>query len=429
MDKKTRLRIAFVNQPFLYTSFPNPGDSIGIVTAQIVRRLAPNCDVIVYTPTKGKTLQKTTESHEGVDYQFIPTVSDKLLLKIINKIPGIFTTKKPDYASSFYYFTYGLIVANELKKQKIDIVHLHNFSQFIPIIRSLNPKIKIVLHMHCQWLSQLDRDAIAPRLKYADLIVGCSEFITEKVRQQFPEFASKCQTVYNGVDSHFFSKKETDEYAEQKDIKKLLFVGRVSPEKGVHVLLEAFNKVVEQFPNVSLDIVGGIGTLPKEFIIALSDDDPKVANLISFYTADPVTGETLSYYEQLQKLLSPEASKRVTFCGSVSHKKLDKYYRDADIYINSSLSEALGMPILEAMAGSLPVVGSRIGGIPEAILNEKTGFVFESGDSEALAEASLRLLRDDNLRLSMGEAGHQRAVELFSWDRIVEKLLARYENL
>jgi glycosyltransferase involved in cell wall biosynthesis len=428
MDKKTRLKIAFVNQPFLYTSFPNPADSVGIVTAQIVRRLAPKCDVIVYTPAKGKTLQKTSESHEGVNYQYIPTVSDKLLLKILDKIPGIFTKKKPDYDSSLYYLTYGWIVANELKKQKIDIVHIHNFSQFIPLIRLLNPKIKIAIHMHCQWLSQLDRDAIARRLKYADLIVGCSEFITEKVRQQFPEYTSKCQTVYNGVDSHFFNQKVKKDN-EQNDIKKLLFVGRVSPEKGVHVLLEAFEKVVKQFPNVRLDIVGGIGTLPKEFIIALSDDDPKVANLISFYTPDPVTGEILSYYEQLQKLLSPEVAKQVTFCGSVSHKKLDQYYRDADVYINSSLSEALGMPILEAMAGSLPVVGSRIGGIPEAILNEKTGFIFESGDSEALAGALLRLLRDDNLRVTMGESGYQRAVELFSWDRIVEKLLYHYENL
>jgi glycosyltransferase involved in cell wall biosynthesis len=428
MNAKTRLRVAFVNQPFLYTSFPNPTDSIGIVTAQIVRRLVPTCDVIVYTATQGKTLKKTTETHEGVKYEFLPTVSDKVLLKLVNKIPGIFTTKKPDYASSLYYLTYALIVANELKKQKIDIVHIHNFSQFIPIVRSLNPNIKIAIHMHCQWLSQLDRDAIARRLKYVDLIVGCSEFITEKVRQQFPEFASKCQTVYNGVDSHFFNQKVQNKSNEQDD-KKLLFVGRVSPEKGVHVLLEAFEQVVKQFPNVRLDIVGGIGTLPKEFIIALSDDDPKVANLISFYTADPVTGETLSYYEQLQKILSPKAAKKITFCGSVSHKKLDKYYQNADVYINSSLSEALGMPILEAMAGSLPVVGSRIGGIPEAILNEKTGFVFESGDSEALANNLLRLLKDDNLRRVMGEAGHQRAIALFSWDRIVEKLLDRYENL
>lgn len=429
MNKKMRLRIAFVNQPFYYTLFPNPVDSIGIVTAQIVRRLASQNDIIVYTSAKGKTRQKTIKSHEGVDYHYIPTVIDKLLLKIINKIPGIFNNKKPDYASKLYYLGYCITVANELKKQKIDIVHIHNFSQFLPIIRSLNPKIKIVLHMHCQWLSQLDRDAIAQRIKYADLIVGCSEFITEKVRQQFPEFSSKCQTVYNGIDSHFFNQRERGKYNKQNDIKKLLFVGRVSPEKGVHILLEAFEKVVKQFPNVCLNIVGGIGTLPKEFIIALSDDDPKVANLISFYNADPVTGKTLSYFEQLQKQLSPEAAKQVTFCGSVPHEKLDKYYRDADIYINSSLSEALGMPILEAMAGSLPVVGSRIGGIPEAIIHEQTGFVFESGDSEALAQALLRLLNDDSLRLTMGEMGHQRAVELFAWDRIVEKLLYHYKNL
>ena len=431
MDSKKKLKLAFICQPFNHNSFPNSMDSIGIVTFQIARRLAQNCDVSVYTPavSKWKILQKKIEHLEGVDYQYIPTVSDRLLLKIAGKIPGIFSTKKPNYASSLYYFFYGLTVANELKKRKINIVHIHNFSQFIPIIKALNPKIKIVIHMHCQWLTQLDHDMIKQRLHHADLVIGCSEFITEKIRDEFSEFSSKCQTIYNGVDLSFFNRKNYNSHTQKNDIKQLLFVGRVSPEKGVHILLEALSKVVEQFPKVQLNIVGGIGSCPKEFIIALSDDDPKVSNLISFYATDPVTGKELSYFEQLQKRLSPELAKHITFCGYVPHEKLDTYYKDADILVNSSLSEALGMPILEAMAGSIPVVGSRVGGIPEAIINEKTGFLFESGDATELAEALLRILNDNNLGMAMGEAGCQRATDLFSWDRIVEKLLCHYENL
>ena len=131
MDRNEKLKIAFVTQPFCYTSFPNPMDSIGIVTAQIIRRLSRSCDVFVYTPVLGKTLSGKVEYHEGVRYQYIPTVIDRLLLKIIHKIPGLFSQKKPDYASKLYYFVYGIMIGNELRKQKIDLVHIHNFSQFI----------------------------------------------------------------------------------------------------------------------------------------------------------------------------------------------------------------------------------------------------------------------------------------------------------
>ncbi len=393
MNKKKKLKIAFICQPFLEISFPQPSDSIGIITYQVISHishLSRNFDITVYSPIE-KRIWGKTETEQGVRYQYITTRFEEIIVnKLLRKISKFFNNKTPIFASKIFYFLYALQISIDLRLKQYEIVHIHNFSQFIFIIRALNPKIKIVLHMHCQWLTQLDRDMIEQRLRHADLVIGCSEFITEKIRHQFPEFASKCQTVYNGVDSSFFNRKNHNKHAEKNGVKQLLFVGRVSPEKGVHILLEAFEKVVKRFPKVHLNIVGGIGSCPKEFIIALSDDDPKVGDLISFYVADPVTGKELSYFEQLQKRLSPELAKYVTFCGPIPHEKLNTYYRDADIFINSSFSEAFPVPIPEAMAGSLPVVGSRVGGIPEAILNEKTGFVVESGNSNELAEAILR---------------------------------------
>lgn len=431
MDEKRRLRIAFVTHPHYYCSFRHPIYAVCIVTSQIARRLVQNndCEVVVYTRLHRKTLKKETESREGVTYQYIPTVIDRLLLKIIDKIPGIFDAKHPIFASNFYYMLYGIAIAKEMRKHNMDIVHIHDFSQYIPIIRAYNHKMKIVLHLHMQWLTQLDHDKIAQRLQHADLVIGVSEFITEKVRRQFPECASKCQTVYNGVDSHFYNRRDMDSNRERNGIKQLLYVGRVSPEKGVHILLKAFEKVVQQFPKVHLNIVGPLTTLAKEHVVTLGDDDPKVADLISFYTADPDTGKQLTYFEQLQKLISPELAQHITFIGAIPHEKLNTYYRNADIFINPALREPFGMPIPEAMAGSLPIIGSRVGGIPELILNEKTGFLVESGDATELAGALLRLLNNDHLRTAMGEASYQRAVDLFSWDRIAEKLLLHYENL
>jgi len=119
-------------------------------------------------------------------FTFVSLALDKLgrfsLFKKIKAVVFFRNVKRPLFASKLFYLTYVLQVARDLKREKCDIVHLHNFFQFVPIIRAFNPKIKIVLHMHCEWLTQLDRTMIENRLRKVDLIIGCSEYITEKAR-------------------------------------------------------------------------------------------------------------------------------------------------------------------------------------------------------------------------------------------------------
>ncbi|MDJ0617238.1 MAG: glycosyltransferase family 4 protein [Calothrix sp. MO_192.B10] len=429
VSKKERQKIAVVNQGLAYSSFPCPTDSVGIVIYELAQRLAVDCDVMVYTP--GKNFLINRKCHDGINYFYVPRRFDRIIIRFLEKI--LQRSNNNFLNSQLFYIHYALQIANHLRKHKCDIVHIHSLSQFVPIIKAFNPEIKIVLHMHCQWLSQLDYQTIYRRLKKVDLIIGCSEYITEKVRRRFPEFAAKCKTIYNGVNIDSCTTKlhlNSHNQSLKNANKRLLFVGRVSPEKGVHLLLKALEKVVFYFPEVHLNVVGSItGSLPKNILVDLDNSDPKVAELKSFYTPDPKTGKILSYWEQLQAKISPELAKHVTFHGSVAHSELDKYYREADIFINSSLSEAFPIPIPEAMGRSLPVIGSRVGGIPEAILHEKTGIVVDSGDASILAEAILHLLNNDNLRVEMGKAGYQRAYELFSWEKVSQNLLNEYKNL
>lgn len=428
INNQEKLRIAFVNQGLSYSTFPHPTDSIGIVTYELARRLAEDCHVMVYTPGKNFLIQK--KYYGGINYVYVPRRLDRVIIRLIEKISQ--KIHNSFYSSQFFYICYALQIANDLKKNKCDIVHIHNLSQFVPIIKVFNPEIKIVLHMHCQWLNQLDYQTIYRRLNQVDLIIGCSEYITDKIRHCFPDLVTKCRTIYNGVNidsgasevninsgSKFF----------QNDRKNLLFVGRVSPEKGVHVLLKALEKVIFDFPRVHLHIVGSIiGSLPQNLLIDLDNDD-KVASLKVFYTPDEKTGKKLSYFEHLQTILSPELANHVSFHGPVAHAELEKYYRGADILINSSLSEALGMPIIEAMGRSLVVIGSCVGGIPEAILHEKTGLVVDSGDASTLAGAILHLLKNDDLRIEMGKSGYQRAYEVFSWEKVAQNLFKEYKNI
>lgn len=417
------MKIAFVSQP-LDGSYPPPRNSLAILTYEIARRLARSNDVSVFT-TGGHFSHAKTYA-QGVCYLHIPIAYDILLQRLFGKAGKFRNVKHPFFASGLYYLGYIFQIAKAIKRENFDIVHMHSFSQFVPVIRYFNPNIKIVLHMHCEWLTQLDQIMIERRLKELNLIVSCSEYITEKIRKRFPVFADISHTIYNGVDVDHFKAENDNGHTNRNGTHRLLFVGRVSPEKGVHVLLKAIGKVVRQYPQVHLDIIGGQKQLPFEYLIALSNDK-KVTELSSFYD-----GASLhSYSKYIQDTINSWGlTKNVSCIASIPHSQLSRYYQEADAFIFPSVwDEPFGMPPVEAMSFGVPVVATRSGGIVETVEDGKTGLLTEPGDSDALAGAILRLLDNDNLRKTMGQAGRKRVMKFFSWDRITEDLLVLYKSI
>jgi len=411
------MKIAFVSQPLDVVTSP-PKNSLAIWTYEVARRLIPSHEVTIYA--KGR-FQKQVLNQEGIEYRYIPIAFDKVILKLLEKIPNLSNVKRPTFASSLYYLGYALQIANDLKKQKFDVVHIHNFSQFVPIIRALNPQIKIVLHMHCEWLTQLEHSLIEKRIKKSDLVIGCSDYITGKIHHLFPQFHKRCKTIYNGVDIEQFCPNDKFTEHSNNEHQKLLFIGRVSPEKGVHVLLEAFPNVVKLYPQAQLEIVGPNLLASKEFLVALSEED-EVANLAVFY------GDR-SYYSHLQDYLSPNIANQVSFIGFVPQSEVVNYYRDADVLINPSFSEAFGMSLVQAMATETPVVATRVGGMTEIVEDGITGKLVERGDASALAEAIIAILSDEDLKKSMGKTGRQQVIERFSWEKIANNTLLAYQNI
>lgn len=273
--------------------------------------------------------------------------------------------------------------------------------------------------MHGEWLTQLDHKMIEKRLCKANLVLGCSEYITEVIRRTFPERAKSCKTIFNGADVHHFV-SSNDREPKIKKTKNLLFVGRVSPEKGVHVLLDAFKNVLGHHPDAHLKIVGPQVSAPLEFILPFNKDS-KFKDLASLYSG--------SYRSRLRDQLPSNLASQVSFIGNVPHSQLINYCQDADVFIFPSVwDEPFGIPIVEAMATGVPVIATRVGGITEIVEEGKTGLLVERGEVTALADAILSLLSDKAGRKSMGKAGRQRAIELFSWERIVENLLSQYKN-
>jgi len=100
-----------------------------------------------------------------------------------------------------------------------------------------------------------------------------------------------------------------------------------------------------------------------------------------------------------------------------------------DIFVLSSVTEGLGTSLLDAMAASKPIVAATVGGIPEVVVDGKTGFLVPPRDHEAMAAAMIRLLKDDNLRTRLGAAGRARAESRFSAERMVQQTVRVYERV
>ena len=419
------MKIAFVQQPISTMYLKNIDSSLEIWIYEMARRMAKYHEVVVFA--RKNKLDKESELHEGVRYKHIKTnEADQLVassFKLINKLfqSVILKLKRPLFSLPLYYFNYNLRVAKYLQYEKYDVVHIHNFPQAVPIIRAFNPHIKIVLEMHCEWLTQLNRKMIESQLKKTDLIVGVSDYITDKIRRSFPKLAYRCKTLLNGVDIDFFANDNRYHDSGKENEKQLLLVGRVSPEKGIHVLLDAFQIVFKHYPRVHLTIVGEQESLPLTFLIGLSED-ALTRKLARF--------QDVNYMSYITSKLSSDLASHVTFTGSIPHRLLTDYYRTADVVVLPSVcNEPCALPLFEAMAASVPVVASRGGGTPEVIVDGKTGLLVERGDASALAEAVQSLISNESLSKSIGEAGRKRTIELFSWNQTVQNLCGLYENM
>ncbi|HXH13638.1 MAG TPA: glycosyltransferase family 4 protein [Alphaproteobacteria bacterium] len=180
----------------------------------------------------------------------------------------------------------------------------------------------------------------------------------------------------------------------------VLYVGRLERRKGVRYLLEAIPCVVAAVPGVRFRLVG------KDI-----DDAP---------------GGT-SYRAYFASFASPEAQAATTFLGFVDQAVLVHEYATCDLFVAPSLYESFGLVHLEAMGFGKPVVAFRAGATPETVIDGETGLLTPPGESGALAQAIIRLLRAPGEARRMGECGRARAMNQFSLDRMVEDTLAVYE--
>lgn len=419
-----RQRVAIISQGLGRIEPPEAYGSISIWTYETARYLARDCSLLLIEFGK-QTFGTQTLEHEGAVYIYIPEAVNRILNAVHRRVARVtrlfrsaaHRTLRPEYASVFHNLGYILQAAWRARRWRSDIVHIHNFSQFVPVVRALNPKARIVLHMNNEWLSQHDPAMIAGRLAKADAIVCCSGYVRRRLLEVFPGLRDKSHVVYNGTNFERFLPSDNVADTGPAQQLRVLFVGRISPEKGVHVLVEAFAKVATLLPHVSLELVGGARSLPPEFLVGLSRD-PFVRGLERFYRTD--------YLSEIKNRIPEELRERFVFHGNIADNELAAHYRRATTFVSPSFSDAFPLTVLEAMAAGLPVVASTVGGIPEAVVDGETGLLVEPDNVEALADALRRILVEGELRQRMGTASRARALKLFSWHAISEQIARVY---
>ena len=426
-------RIAIVCQPWDNVA-PQSGSSIVIIAYQLARRLAGTSYVTIYG-RRGPGLKKSAVDGDTIRFKRLRVLQiPQGLVEICLGIVACYLKTRNNYLFSYFYHPfYALRVALSIRVSKCDIVIVHNFLQFASIIKLFNPSVKICLSMHCEWLTQFATPASECRLRKVDLIIGCSNYITEKISTRFPAVAARCHTVYDGVDTdRFCPMRNFPPWSDGSE--RLLYIGRLSPEKGVHVLIQAFKILAESRPRLRLDIVGASNALHYLYL-SLDLQDRASASLQAFFGAglcNMIWRQLILRDRSYLGDLAAEAAgdDRIVLHGRVLNTgTIDFYRRAAALVFPSVWNEPSGLPTFEAQACGTPVVSTCSGGIPEFVSHGRTGILVTRGEAKELAVAIGQVLDNPALARTMRDAGRQQVVERFSWDVVSQRLADLLESV
>jgi glycosyltransferase involved in cell wall biosynthesis len=428
------MKIAIVNQPQdPIVAGEEQRGSVAIVNWELAKRLAQRHEITVYAPRAAG--QARSERWKNIEIRRVPFVA-KLFHKAMQLLAGRLGSHPPYINSPLYYREYFLQVTRELQAHPVDVLHFPQQLQFAADFKRAMPEARIVLHMHQDELARLDYDPLRVQLANVDSVVTVSDFVTNRARTRFPEHAAAIHTIGNGVDVGRFIPDLRRPACGQPT--RLLFVGRISPDKGVHLLLEAFDRIARERPDVELTLVGKVGMLPFDLVsLLLNDDAVALDSLRPFYghstlawLTKEVLGQKRSYRQHLDARLSPQSAGRVHFVGNVSLEELIRLYSHADLLVLPSIwRESYGLPVAESMASGVPVLASDCGGVPELVDEGVTGLLVPRLNVDALTNAMRELLSDLGRLRVMGGASRLRAERLLTWDRSAERLERVYLDL
>ena len=243
----------------------------------------------------------------------------------------------------------------------------------------------------------------------ADAVIAVSQGVRKDVLSCYPAVnPDRVHVIHNGIDPEIYRRQSSPETLTRFGIDPsrpfALFNGRITRQKGLPLLLAAALKLDRQYQLV---------------IVASSPDTPEIAAEVS----------------ALAGRVSSERGNLVWIDHFISREDLIHLHSHATVFACPSIYEPFGLVILEAMACETPVVASRVGGIPEIVVEGETGYLvdLDPGDPDAFTSALAgrleELLGNTTLAATMGKAGRERVVQHFGWRAIASQTVQLYDRL
>jgi glycogen synthase len=279
----------------------------------------------------------------------------------------------------------------ELKRRFApDLIHINGAGRddFFHLVTASAHPAPLLVTLHGEWVKEAD--AIVKRtLQSAAWVVGCSNAILDKGQRLASEIVPRSSVIYNAVAETFVLP------APLPTPQRLLCIGRLSKEKGFDLALTAFACIVRRVPDLRLVMAG---------------DGPERRRLEN-------------------QAVEMGLKDTIQFLGWVAPENVPELINTATLVVMPSRAESLPMVALQAAQRARPVVGTRVGGLPEVVIDQETGFLVDKENPEALANAIAFLLDHPKRATRMGQAARDRVQRKFNWQQHVDSYDKLYRKL
>jgi glycosyltransferase involved in cell wall biosynthesis len=258
-----------------------------------------------------------------------------------------------------------------------DIIHINSDPRFARVVSRFDVPVTIKMNgpPYSLWYDVVNPFTSSYEFFDAFDAVVATGITTEEIQKRI---SSEVHTINPGVDTDQFS---PDEPTIETDGPTVLFVGRFVPAKNLTLLVDAFSRVVEDWPSATLRLIGD-GPIKSDIQSKISD-------------------------RNLQDSVRLE--------GYIDNNNLPKFYSSSDVFVLSSQRENHPITLLEAMSCGTPVVAASIGAIPEIVEDERTGLLYPSGSVSELSETIDRILSNPGLRTSCSRRAREKSMNDFDW--------------
>jgi glycosyltransferase involved in cell wall biosynthesis len=409
-----RMRIAMLAPEFL----PNWG-GVGTYCIELVRHLSKMDDIDLHV----FTVRRQTEVGKGKDYteaEMEEYFSNKA------KVHALLTAKD----SFVYNAKFQAKLLGELPRFRREhgdaIIHSQHAHMSDVLYKMLEPgrrRMPIVttihttiagqrrgiemcgsgfgsLHQSEKWqvaLYPFLRFAERRSLKGADRCITVSSWMKKEIASELPWLKNPVDVIYNGVDPDRYSpgRAKDAELLPGVTSPVVLYTSRMTKVKGADTLIQAIPKILREHKDV-------------HFAFAGSKDNEGWMRMLD----EAGVGKD-----------------RYSFLGYIPYDHLPALYARASVYAMPTFYENFPFRMLEAMSSGVPVVGSDICGIPEAIESGKSGLLIEPRNPDLLAEGILAMLGDERRRREMGARARETVLEKFTWEKIAQQTRELYNKL